>query len=548
MLLRILHLLICANLWVNASTTTADLAYATGSDERSVIRGLGAKGTVNGIATTGMVINSAAPGNNFESMAITAVKVLNSGIYFRWDGSYVWAIVNDGINVYQLRSHDLTATGYGSWTGGDTDGSGAGRYFLDLLVATPGTGTAYNYQTGQSGIASSGLRFTLTQGTSPITILSITDVIQALNSIAPSKTLIAASGTIFGAIGTTNWSASAMWYTAGFVTSANGTETNLTTAAAVTIFPTTASFTFTGKAPGSPAALTFSSNPVSNLDNYISGTVGSPIVFYNNTNGDTISMPFDLTGFSVSGGPTTQITNAISAIKRVNHQFPIAPGNTPSSASLMSGLLAAFNKSIYNALPPLLNSMLVTSSANLPSFAGSTNYHVGMVAAPGNAEEFRITTAIAAAGTTLTIIGNWYDNQGITGKIVGNQSTLICNLADISAFLTTSNVVAPALSATSTDTIFPVGHSSTSPAVFLFKDPTNEYALALYTATGISMGTQTIGNAGVVAAHATAIASRLNTDNIFAAYNNLTTGLNPNVGYIGCVKPVSMLYLATGSD
>lgn len=546
MLLKILHLVLCANLWIGSSTI-ADLAHASGGDERTVIRSLGAKGTVNGINSTGMAINSAAPGNNFESMAITAVKISNAGAYFRWDGSYVWAIVNNGTSVYQLRSHDLTDTGYGIWTGGDTDGSGAGRYFLDLLVATPGTGTTYNYKIGQPSVTDTGLRFTLTQGSNPITILSITDVIQALNSIAPSKTSIAAAGTTFGTIGATNWSASARWHTTGFTTPANGTETALNTAAAVTIFPTTASFTFTGKVPGSPTALTFSSNPVSNLDNYISGTVGTPIVFYRN-NGDNITIPFDLTGFSASGGPTTQITNTIAAIKRVNHQFPIAPGNTPSSASPMSGLLSAFNRAIYNALPALLNNMLVTNSAKLPSFAGSPNYHVGMVAAPENAEEFRITTAIAAAGTTLTIVGNWYDNQQIEGRIVGNQSTLTCNLANIGAFLSNSNVTAPALSNTSTDTIFPIGPSNTSPAVFLFKDTTNGYALALYTATGISMGAQTIGNSGVVAAHATAIANKLNTDNIFAVYNGTTTDSNPNIGHIGCIKPVSMLYLATGNN
>jgi hypothetical protein len=214
----------------------------------------------------------------------------------------------------------------------------------------------------------------------------------------------------------------------------------------------------------------------------------------------------------------------------------------------MSGLLTAFNSVIYTALPTFLNNMLAINNAYLPAFAGSSNYQVGVVAGPGTAEEFRITTAIAAAGTTLTIIGSWYDNQGIAGRTVGNQATLTCDLASIASglFLTGSDVVSPALSGTSGDTIFPVGPSITKPAVFLFKDATNGYALALYTATGVSMGVQTIGGSGVVAAHATAVASQLVTDSVFAAYNGTTTG-SPT-SYVGCIKPVTLKYLTTGSN
>lgn len=547
MYLRIWLFLISVIFFEN-SCSASDTADATGADERAVIRGLAPVGTISGLAS--IAINSSSAGNDYESLKISDAKVSSSGEFFRWDGTYAWAIVNDGTNVYRLRTHDLTATGYGSWSGGNTDGSGAGRYFLDFLVSTPGVATTYNYQTGQSAVTGVGLRFTLTQGTSPIAVLSITDVLKALNTVAPGKTAIAANGTDFGKIGSTNWSASARWYTTGFTTPADGTETGLSTAAAVTIFPTQAAFTFSGKVPNASTVLTFTSNPVTLLDAYVSGSVGSPITFYNKSSGETITATFNLAGFLLTGGPSTQIVRIINSIKRVNHQFPIAPGRTPTSASPMAGLLSAFNGAAYAMLPALLNNMLAITVAHLPSFAGSANYHVGMVAGPGNAEEFRVTTAISGAGTILTIIGDWYDNQSRAGRKVGNSATLTCDLASISSdnFLGTSNTVAPALSGISGDTIFPIGPSVTRPAVFLFRDVTNGYALALYAATGVSMGAQTIGSSGVVAAHATAIATQLTTDNIFAAYSGATTGSMPNVSYIGCIKPVSLKRFATGSD
>lgn len=527
------------------SCVATDLADTKGDDERAVIRGLGPVGSASGI--TSVSITSSVPGNDYEGMSISGAKLSNQGVFFRWDGTYLWGIVNDGTNVYRLRSHDLTAAGYGSWTGGNTDGSGAGRYFLDLLIATPGVATTYNYQSGQTAAAGSGLRFTLTQGTSPIAVLSITDVFNALNAIAPAKTAIAANGTDFGAIGATNWSASARWYTTGFSTPANGTETGLSTAAAVTIHPTQAVFTFSGKTTKSSAVLTFNSAPVTSLDSYVVGTVGSPLVF-SRTNGDTITLAFNVDDFLPTGGPATQIVSAINGMKRVNHQFPIAPGISSTSASPMARLLDAFNSAADALLPALLNNMLINSSAYLPAFAGSANYHAGVIAGPGNIEEFRVTTAISGAGTALTIIGDWYDNQGIAGRKVGDSATLTCDLANITVgnYLIGANVVAPALSGTSGDTIFPIGPSVTRPAVFLFRDTTNGYALALYAATGISMGAQTIGGSGVVAAHATAIATQLTTDNIFAVYNSATTG-SP-ASYIGCIKPVSLKRLATGSD
>lgn len=535
---------------------STDLADATGSDERAVIRGLSSVGTVSGI--TSVSVNSSSAANDYEGLLIQsgASKTLEVGNYFRWSNPYVYAIVNDGTNVYQLRSHDLSSTGYGYWTA-TTDGTGAGKYFLDLLISIPGTATTYNYQTGQTAETAKGLRITLTTGTNPSAVLYLPDVITALNAVAPGKSTIKSTGTSFGNIGTNNWSASVKWYTAGFSTAAAGTESSVSDPAEVAICPTQASFIFFAKMAAnanisSNSQLTFKSSPVTNLDEYVSGNVGSAVTFFRANSGDSITLTFNLDGFSPSGGggPSTQIVSILNSIKRINNEFPIAAAATPTTASVMRTLLSSFNNTIYHSLHALLNNMLALSSPNLLRFTDSTNYYVGTFAGPGNAKEFRITTPISASTTALTVIGDWYDNDGIVGKKVGNQATFVCDLINISNgnFLSASNTAAPSLSTTDTDTIFPIGPSITKPAVFLFKDTTNEYAMALYAVNGISMGVQTIGLSGVVDAHATAIAATLLSDSIFATYNATKIGVAPNEGYIGCIKPVSLKYLATGSN